>query len=117
MDVLDDHEENGIVTFGLTGTLDLYNSPEVKGRFNDWYEKGFKKFLIDLSGLDHVDSSGLAAFINLHSFLQEREGRSVLFGARGGVKRILELTDLNQRIFIVGHRDQALRILEKLKPV
>ncbi len=107
-------EADGVVTLELSGTFDLYSAPEFNDRFDSFYKKGLKKFIIDISGLEHVDSSGLAAFLRMFTFLEERQGRSVVIGARGTVARIFELTNLDQRIIVLRDREQALRVLDKI---
>lgn len=107
-------EEQGVVTFTLAGTFDLYSAPEFDGKFEDWYEKGRKKFLIEVSALEHIDSSGLGSFLKMHTYLEERNGRVCIIGATGVVARIFELTRIDQRMIVLAGRDQGLRVLDKL---
>ena len=111
---LKESEEGGVVYFTLTGTFDLYSAPDLDGKFDAWYQKGKKKIILDVKGLEHIDSSGLGSFLKIHTFLEERNGRVCVIGAHGVVARIFELTKIDQRMIVLADREQALRVLEKI---
>ena len=107
-------EVDGVVTFALTGTFDLYFAPELDELFELRYKDGKKKFIIDIGGLELIDSSGLGILLKLHSFLEEREGRLCVIGGVGSVARIFQLTNLDQRMIVLKDHDQAMRVMDKL---
>lgn len=111
---IDESEKKDAVLFTLQGTFDLYFAPELDDRFQAVYEQGKKKIVVDIGGLELIDSSGLGVLLKIHSFLEERQGRLCIVGAAGSVARIFELTNLDQRMIVLRDLDQALRVLDKL---
>ena len=55
--------DNGPQVFELAGTLDIATSPTVRGALLEASERGIHKMIVDLSGLEFIDSTGLGALI------------------------------------------------------
>jgi anti-anti-sigma factor len=51
--------------FRLTGLLDAFSEPAFRKVMNKYVEVGPKHIILDLSGIDFVDSSGLGALVQL----------------------------------------------------
>jgi anti-anti-sigma factor len=51
--------------FRLTGLLDAFSEPAFRKVMNKYVEVGPRNIILDLSGIDFVDSSGLGALVQL----------------------------------------------------
>ena len=58
--------------------------------------KGHKTFIIDLGGVDYIDSSGLGTLVAIHKRALQNGGSVVIKGLHGLVKDLFELTRLDK---------------------
>lgn len=58
------------------------------------------RLLLDLTGLEFADSSGLAAMVWAHRLLTERGRQLRLYRPQPGVRRVLHVTGLHTRLHI-----------------
>jgi anti-sigma B factor antagonist len=80
-------------TVAVEGELDLATAPKLRSRLVEALGAGFRELTLDLSRVDHMDSTGLAVLIGLRERLKG-EGRLVVAGAPPSVLRVLDLTGL-----------------------
>ena len=74
-------------------------------------EAGARRFIIDLAEVVLVDSRGLEALLDLADEATGRRGRCVLAAPDAGLRSILEITRLHERIEIHAAVDAAARVL------
>ena len=85
--------------FELAGALDLATVAEARSRVEAILRPG-AEVTFDLARLDFMDSTGLNLFLVVLKALGD-DGRLVLRGARGLVRRVLEVSGLEDRPTIV----------------
>ena len=95
---IDVTRENGVVVIAVEGEIDVETSPQLRECFDRLLAEGEHSYVIDMAGVDFVDSSGLAAFVTLFKRVRIGEGDVKLCGLRPEVLKIIELTRLN-RVF------------------
>ena len=85
----------------LTGELDLATADMLRrhvllalGRHDP------DRLLLDLTGLDFTDSSGLAVMVWAHRLLTDRGGQLRLYGPQPSIRRVLHITGLHTRLHI-----------------
>lgn len=61
-----------------------------------YLDKGFKYFILDLSGLTYIDSSGLGVIIGIQKRAISNGGKVIIKGLKGPVKELFELTRLTK---------------------
>jgi anti-sigma B factor antagonist len=77
----------------IVGELDL----AVSGRLRSALERAASKeenVLVDLSGCEFIDASGLAVLVEAHGKLRARQRQLLLYGVGGQVRRLLAVTGL-----------------------
>lgn len=79
----------------LDGDLDLDTGPGVYLQFQRELLQGHTHFVIDMSGVDVVDSSGLGVLVRCYRDARSRGGEVALQKVREPVERILEFTRLD----------------------
>jgi anti-sigma B factor antagonist len=102
--------------FTVNGELDLDSAPRLEQPLNAAIASGSRAVLIDLSGCEFIDSTGLAILVGAWRTLEERNGdstgsRLVLCCPDDQVERLFRLTGLGDAIPILPNRDSALAAL------
>jgi anti-anti-sigma factor len=95
----------------VTGELDMSNSPELRRRVEKAVREGSDRVIIDLSGLTHMDSSGLAALIDSHQLTEARGGRLALVISSESVRRTVEVRGLDRLFTIAATQDEAVEAI------
>lgn len=95
----------------VSGELDLSNSAELRRRVESAVRAGGAAVVIDLSGLTHMDSTGLASLIAAHQLVRERRGRLALVIGSEPVRRTVEVRGLDRLFTIFATREAALAAL------
>ncbi|HEY3266500.1 MAG TPA: STAS domain-containing protein [Armatimonadota bacterium] len=96
-DVLDisTQDDGGITIVSLTGELDSMNVGDMTHTFSGLLDDGKRLFVLDLSGLEFIDSAGLGGLVSLWERSMER-GCFLALGAQSPrVKEVLQITGLN----------------------
>ncbi len=92
--VIDRDHEPGAIVVTLYGELDLASGPLLEDELHAAETTGKERIVIDLSGLDFMDSVGLEVLIDAQRrSLQNGHQLSLLRGSRS-VHRIFELTNM-----------------------
>ena len=100
----------------VSGELDLGTAPALEVPLAEAVEAG-APLLIDLSGCDFIDSTGIALIVRAWQRLGgddpdgESEGPVAICSASQQVRRVLEITGLERSIPVHASRDEALAAL------
>jgi anti-sigma B factor antagonist len=86
--------------FALQGSLDIATSPTVRASLLEASERGDHRIIVDLSGLEFLDSTGLGALIGAQRRAKEYDGEVRLVTKEGQILRLLRITGL-LRVFAV----------------
>ena len=78
----------------LAGELDLATAPELTDVLHG-LEPGCKRIILDLTGLDFIDSTGLRLAVMEHDRASADGFEFVITGATGAVLKVLRLTGLD----------------------
>lgn len=96
---------HGMPMVHLQGELDCYHSPAVKERLFKLIENGDSDLILNLNGVDFVDSSGLAVLVAVHQRTLAHGGFLRVLCPNRAIWRVFEITGL-QRAFPV-YRDEV----------
>lgn len=80
----------------LEGEIDLHESPQLMERLNPLIARRSPSIHLDLSRVSYIDSSGLAAFIDAMQRIQAYGGEFALVAMRESVRKIFEISRLDQ---------------------
>jgi anti-sigma B factor antagonist len=82
----------------LRGDLDAESAPDLQARIDAFVAQRASLVIVDLADVSFLDSSGLRALVHGARALESTGGRLLIEGASGAVARVLELTDLLERL-------------------
>lgn len=93
----------------LSGELDLNSVPDVRRSIRGLIDEGLVNFIIDLSGLDFIDSSGLGVLVGGLARVREKQGEIKIACSNKRILRIFEMTRLTQLFEIYPTAEEAAR--------
>ena len=88
-------EKDGIVILSLQGKI--LGGPEagvINDKIHEFIDKGKKKLIIDMQGLELMNSSGLGILIAAMTTLRNNEGRLTLVHVSERIRHLLKITRL-----------------------
>jgi anti-sigma B factor antagonist len=97
----------------LTEKLDTNNAPDLKSEFVVLMSKGVKNIILDLSGCDYCDSSGLRAILVGNRLCDDAVGTFVIFGLHPDVETLIRISMLHTVLFIGKDEVEAVAILKR----
>jgi anti-sigma B factor antagonist len=99
----------GAVVVHLAGELDLHNADEVRGALLDAAASGPKRIVIDMAGVEFVDSTALGVLVEVRS----KVGRDCLLLAAPQIeaRRTLQVSGLDRHLPVHDSVDEALASL------
>jgi anti-sigma B factor antagonist len=89
------------------GEIDVATAPLLKSRLVALLDQGFSRFVLDLSGVRYLDSTGLGVLIGFARRLNG-DGQITLANAPGPVLALLELTGLDASFEVFATDEDAL---------
>jgi len=109
MDVVVGVEERGEVTVvRASGDLDVATAPRLREQVVRLIAGGRNQIVLDLDDVDFVDSTGLGVIVGLLKRARTLGGDLRLVSTRPGLRRILELTALDQALPLAASVEEAL---------
>ncbi len=104
---IDVNKEKAIVLVVVKGDLDASSAPDLRAKFEELVGQGENQYIIDLSDVPFMDSSGIAALVNLFKRVRIGAGDVKLCGLQEEVAKVFELTRLNRVFDIFEARAEA----------
>jgi anti-sigma B factor antagonist len=104
----DESEQNEVVVFSAYGELDLHVAPELQDRVDAAIQRGVELLVVDLSRVTFVDSMALGVLLGAVNRLRRRGGNLRLVVPSADVRRIFEISQLDQIFTLEWTREEAL---------
>jgi anti-sigma B factor antagonist len=92
----------------ILGELDIATSPKVRELLSEAAGDGDRPLVIDLTGCEFVDSTGLATLLHGAKPAQNGESNVALVCTGGEVRKLLELTAIDRTIPVYETLDSAI---------
>ena len=95
-------EHGGTVHVSLRGELDISSAPRLQDDLARVEADEPERIVLDLSGLDFMDSTGLRLLIGADSRARNAGRRLIVIQGNEMVQRVLRVTRLDERLEIVS---------------
>lgn len=106
---LEEHRpRRGTVVLAVHGDVDLHTADELGDRIVDAIDRGASSLVVDLSGTTFLDSQGIGALLRGTRGFEPGDGRFRLVVPGADIRRILEITSLDQVFPLDETREEAL---------
>lgn len=83
-----------ITVLELDGDLALENNLRLREKFTAALDAGTRKLIINLAGVEYMDSSGLGELVSCYTALQKKGGRLTFLQLNPRLQRLLVITKL-----------------------
>lgn len=101
-------DKQGFAVVALTGEIDLNNSPDARKAILTSLKKK-KHVMVDLSGVEYIDSSGVASLVEGFQYARSNNLEFGLLGVSDAAMGVLRLARLDQVFNIYTSLDDRLR--------
>lgn len=95
----------------LRGVIDFRTSPRLRTCLRRWVENDVPEGVLNLRGLEKMDTTGAATIAETVNDLGERDGRLVLVNDNPAVRRALALSDMEDCCPRCETEEEAARVL------
>jgi anti-sigma B factor antagonist len=87
------HGDGDGVTLEVSGEVDLSNAAELEAALDDAFAAAAGRLIVDLGGLEFIDSTGLRSLLRFHQ--RDQSATEIVYrNPRGQVAEVLEITGL-----------------------
>jgi anti-sigma B factor antagonist len=97
------------VGVAVRGELELATAPELTAALDDGIRRTSGPFVIDLSMVGFLDSSGIACLMRARALLGRDDRELALICPPGSARRALELTGFDELVALYRSRDELAR--------
>jgi anti-sigma B factor antagonist len=104
--------EDKVGVVEVFGEVDLYSAPQAKQAMLELVEGGVVHLLIDLRNTDYLDSTAMGILVGMLRRVAENDGWVRLIGPRPRVRKLFEITRLDQILPIFETEEDALAGLD-----
>ncbi|MBV8217254.1 MAG: STAS domain-containing protein [Solirubrobacterales bacterium] len=105
---VEEHNQGGASVLAATGELDLRTSPELEDRLTQAFDRGAELVILDLRGIEFMDSTGLRVLLSAHQRAHESGRRFALVRGADQVERVLTLTGVRDLLTVVDAPEELL---------
>jgi len=107
-------EFDRVIVVDAVGKLTLSDSrTQLRDLIHVLSNTGHKKFLLNLAGVDYIDSDGMGELVRCYSVVRQRGGEMKLVQVNKRVADLLQITRLNTLFEIYREEQVALRAFKE----
>jgi anti-sigma B factor antagonist len=110
------NKKESLAILEMAGKLvDKVEAIEVRVEIDEILEEGTSQFIIDLSELEYMNSTGLNILINLMNKARNEGGEAIVVGAKPRIRSLFEVTKLDSVFVMKESRKEAESYFKELK--
>jgi len=108
--------EGGVRVICVRGEIHLTTAPRFAEHLTAAIESGKTAIVVDMTGVEFIDSTGLSVLLNGLRLIGQRRGRLALVCTNPTVLRLFEVTSLDHTFDIVDDRPKAIAHVTSAAP-
>lgn len=108
-------EESGVGIIEASGEIDVYNSGEIKKLMDAYIARGTSNILLDMRGVEYLDSSTISVLLVERERLILHGGRLKLLGLQENPRKVFEIAKIESIFEIYDNEEEALRSFAEKK--
>lgn len=98
---------DGWTVLTVRGDVDVYTAPRFREQLIDLVSRGERHIVVDLEGVDFLDSTGLGVLVGGLKRVRSHEGEMVLVCTKSRILKVFEITGLTKVFTICDSVDAA----------
>ena len=102
-----DPDRNGFTVLSVRGEVDVYTAPRLREKLVELVSEGKYKIVVDLEGVDFLDSTGLGVLVGGLKRLRSHDGDLTLVCTQHRILKVFEITGLTKVFSIFDSVDAA----------
>ena len=106
-----EEKTDGVLVLGVSGKIHTEASEELLKKLNALIDQGEWHLLLDLSGVDYINSSGLRVLLTVAKKLNGLSGKMVLATVTELIQQILRVSGCASVIGVYSSKEEALKAL------
>lgn len=110
-DLFEVSQRGPVTVIAPRASLDRAKAEAVQAETDGLLAAGQLKLVVDLSGVEYIDSSGLGTLVNVAKAVRDAGGQLCVCGASARVRTILEVVQLDDYLDCRASLDDAVRHL------
>jgi len=99
---------SNVMILDLNGRLWILDLP-LRELMNSLLNEGQRHFVLNLSAVDYIDSSGLGQLISIWTSIRNKEGHMTVLNPNKRVQRLFDITRLNTIFEILENENDAVQ--------
>ncbi|HOV90896.1 MAG TPA: STAS domain-containing protein [Syntrophorhabdaceae bacterium] len=92
---LNSKTEGGLTIVALKGRVDAVTAPEFEKKMIEAIEKGDRKILLNMAGLEYISSAGLRSILTIAKRLKAENGEIFFAELKGAVEEVFKISGFN----------------------
>lgn len=110
---VDAHRDGDLQTVAVSGELDQGTVPELRVALSEPLAQTGIAVLVDLSDCNFIDSTGLSLLVEAKRRMSDERRRFGVCCPDEDVRRLLELTGIDEAVGLFGTKDEAIAALTR----
>jgi anti-sigma B factor antagonist len=112
---VDSRQEGSRTVVVVNGEIDVYTAPSLRERLNELVAAGNRDLVVDMQGVDFLDSTGLGVLVGGLKRVRSLDGSLQLVCGQEKILKVFRITGLTKVFPIHPTLDEALGV-EPVKP-
>ncbi len=104
---LDVTERDGYSVLSVRGEVDVYTAPKFRERLIELVSDGKHRIIVDLEGVDFLDSTGLGVLVGALKRVRANGGELALVCTSPRIRKVFEVTGLTKVFSLYDTVDEA----------
>jgi anti-sigma B factor antagonist len=100
-------DRDNCAVLAVTGELDVATAPQLRQEAVRLASSGCTHLVIDLSGVDFLDSTGLGVIVGVLKRLRTHGGELAVAGAENHVRKVFDITRISDIVSMYDTADDA----------
>jgi len=101
-----------VIILDISGRLWILDLP-LRDLMNNLLSEGQRHFVLNLAGVDYIDSSGLGQLITIWTSIRNKGGHMAILSPTKRVQRLFDITRLNSVFQIMEQENDAIQSASK----
>ena len=98
--------DDGSPILSLNGTLDIGSVSQLRGELRRLIEENHSRVIVDVDGLDYLDSSGLGVLVGALARIREKGGDLPVIVSQPKNRRVFDITKLSYVFPLYSNLDE-----------
>ena len=104
-----EEKTDGVLVLRISGKIHTEASEELLGKLNTLIDQGERHLLLDFSGVEYINSSGLRALLIVAKKLNGLSGKMVLATVTEWIQQVLRISGCASVIGVYPSKEEALQ--------